>query len=296
VQAQYRNAPGYEWSTWGVWDATNRPEGAELSYFIKPNLRDTANKKKWTDSVTVKLFNDKGEQIRRLKWKADTGFNRGYWGMEEKGYRRPGSAKPKPDANEPGGELVLPGVYKAVLEYNGVKDSAMIAVKDDPRMGDRIAVRKAQRALQDRLHLSSDKLTETMDRLTEAEDITKKMDTQLKDLEGKEVDSLRKVTKAMQDSIKNIRESINGKKLDGQGYGRIPQVTTMSELGEANQYIDAKPLAPGAQEEALVARAEAAIGKTLQRTNGFFDGAWKNYRQLVESTKLPLFKDYKPIQ
>ena len=56
----------------------------------------------------------------------------------------------------------------------------------------------------------------------------------LKDLEGKEVDSLRKVNKAMQDSIKNIRESINGKKLDGQGYGRIPQVTPMSELGHTN--------------------------------------------------------------
>ena len=296
VQAQYRNAPGYEWSTWGVWDATNRPEGAALSYFVKPNLRDTANKKKWTDSVNVKLFNDKGEQIRRLKWKADTGFNRGYWGMEEKGYRRPGSARPKPDAAEPGGDLVLPGVYKAVLEYNGVKDSTLITVKDDPRMGDRIAVRKSQRALQDRLRVSSDKLTESMDRLTEAEDITKKMDSQLKDLEGKDVDSLRKVNKAMQDSIKNIRESINGKKLDGQGYGRIPQVTPMSELGQANNYIDAKPIAPGTQEENLVARAEAAIGKSVQRTNNFFDGAWKNYRQLVESTKLPLFKDYKPIQ
>ena len=163
-------------------------------------------------------------------------------------------------------------------------------------MGDRIAVRKAQRAMQDRLRLSSDKLTETMDRLTEAEDITKKMDTQLKDLEGKEVDSLRKVNKAMQDSIKNIREYINGKKLEGQGYGRVPQVTAMSELGQASQYIDAKPLAPGTQEENLVSRAEAAIGRTVQRANGFFDGAWKNYRQLVESTRLPLFKDYKPIQ
>ena len=163
-------------------------------------------------------------------------------------------------------------------------------------MGDRTAVRKSQRAMQDRLRVSSDKLTESMDCLTEAEEVTKKIDAQLKDLEGKETDSLRKATKVMQDSIKVIRESISGKKLDGQGYGRVPQVTTIGELQTANQYIDAKPLPPGQQEEMLVNRAEGLVKQSVQRTNNFFDGTWKNYRQLVESTKLPLFKDYKPIQ
>ena len=36
VQAQFKNAPGYEWSTWGIWDAENRPANAPISYFIKP--------------------------------------------------------------------------------------------------------------------------------------------------------------------------------------------------------------------------------------------------------------------
>ncbi len=297
VQAEYRNAPGYEWSTWGIWDASNKPKGASLSYFVNPAVnKDTSAKKKWSDSISVRIFNDRNEQIRQLKWKADTGFNRGYWGMEQKGVRYPGTPKPKADEPETGGYAVLPGAYKAVLDYNGNLDSTTIIVKDDPRLGDRTAVRTAQRQLQDRLRLNSDKLTESMDRLTEAEDVTKKIDAQLKEVEGKEADTLRKSTKLMQDSIKTIRESMNGKKLEGQGYGRVPQVTVMSELQNAKQYIDAKPIMPGAQEEMLVSRAEGLIKQSVQRTNDFFNGAWQKYRQQVESTKVSLFRDYKPIQ
>jgi hypothetical protein len=46
----------------------------------------------------------------------------------------------------------------------------------------------------------------------------------------------------------------------------------------------------------LVANAEREIGAVIQRINTFFDGKWKDYRNLVEGTKVNLFKDYKPIQ
>jgi hypothetical protein len=35
----------------------------------------------------VRIYNDKNEIVRNLKWKADTGFNRQWWGMEERGFR-----------------------------------------------------------------------------------------------------------------------------------------------------------------------------------------------------------------
>ena len=43
-QAQYRAAPGYEWSTMGLWDAPNRSRGAAVSWFVN-NASDTAAKK-----------------------------------------------------------------------------------------------------------------------------------------------------------------------------------------------------------------------------------------------------------
>ena len=294
-QAQYRAAPGYEWSTMGLWDAPNRSRGAAVSWFVN-NASDTAAKRAKADSVQVKIYNEQNENIRNLKWKTDTGFNRQYWGMEQKGFRQPGSPKPRPGSPEPASFIVLPGIYKVVITLNKESDSTYIKVNDDPRLGNRNEMKLAQRRMYDRLQKSGNKLTEGMDRLTEADEICTKITAQLKDLDGKEADSLRKSTKAMQDSIKSIREFISGKVDDKQGINRDQGNTVIRVYQLAAQYIGSKNIAPGAQEEKLVLNAETVIGQALQKINAFFANKWVVYRQQVEGTKLNLFKDYKPIE
>lgn len=336
-QAQYKAANGYEWSVYGLWDAENRRRGAEVSFFINKPKTPAADSVKTPqpatadqpvasqqpqggfgggggragggrfgggpggggrgDSAMVRIYNSDNQLIRTLRWAIDSGFNRQYWGMEEKGFRQPGSAKPTPGSPEPGGFQVLPGTYKLVVTYARTSDSTMITVKDDPRLGNRNDIKLAQRKLFDRLRKSGDKLTEGMDRLTEAEDVCTKMESQLKGVEGKDADSLRKTTAKMKDEIKAIREFISGKTSDKQGLSRSPfEVTVMTQAQAAQQVIGSKMVAPGATEEAMVDNAEKAIGEAVQKINTFFDGKWKDYRQQVEGTKVNLFKDYKPIQ
>jgi len=335
-QAQFRSATGYEWSVDGLYEAENRRRGAEISFFInKPKgqkakadsqqMQPTAapapqeqqagggrgggrrggggfgqgapGAGRRGDSARVRIYNDKNELIRTLQWNVDSGFNRDYWGMEEKGFRQPGTPKLPSGAQEPGGLQVLPGTYKVVITYARASDSTFVTVKDDPRFGNRNEIKLAQRALYDRLKKSVDKLTEGMDRLTESEEVCAKLQTELRGLEGKDVDSVRKMTTKMQDSIKAIRELINGKTSDKQGLARNPfDVTVMSQVREAGQSIGSKMTSPGAQEETMVANAEKAIAEAVQKINTFFNGRWKDYRALVEATKVSLFKDYKPIQ
>jgi hypothetical protein len=184
-----------------------------------------------------------------------------------------------------------------VIKYAGASDSTFITINDDPRLGNRNDIKVAQRAMYDRLRKSADKLTEGMDRLTESDEICAKMLNELKGIEGKDVDSLRKMTTKMQDSIKSIREFVDGKTSDRQGLSRNPfDVTVMSQLREAQQSIGSKMAAPGAQEEALISNAEKAVAEALQKINAFFDGKWVAYRSQAEETKVKLFKDYKPIQ
>jgi hypothetical protein len=292
-QVLYRSAPGYEWSTMGLWDADNRRRGAAISYFITPT-KDTGRAGR-ADSVLVKIFNDKNELIRNLKWKADTGMNRQWWGMEERGYRSPGSPRPRPGAPEPGGLQVFPGTYRVVMTLGKDSDSTYVAVKDDPRLKKTEDVKIAQRKMLERLRNSSNRLTTALDRLTESEETLTKMQTQLAGLEGKEVDSLRKATTATRDSIKVIREFISGKTSDKQGITRFQGITVMATMQTAQQYITGKSLAPAAQEEALVKNAEDMITQAVQKVNAFYNTRWKAYRQLVEATKIGLFKDYTPI-
>ena len=329
-QAQIRAATGYEWSVDGLYEAENRKRGAEVSFFInKPAAQKSKGDSLQTqstpapeeqqsgarrrggagfgqeasgaghkgDSARVRIYNDKNELIRSLRWNVDSGFNRQYWGMEEKGFRQPGSPKPQPGAQEPGGLQVLPGTYKLVIAYAGASDSTIITVNDDPRLGNRNEIKVAQRVMYDRLRRSADKLTEGMDRLTDMEETCAKILNELKGIEGKDADSLRKMTTKMQDEIKSIRESINGKTSDRQGLARSPfDVTVMSQLREAQQSIGSKMVAPGKQEETLASNAESAVVEAVQKINAFIDGKWKDYRSLAEGTKVNLFKDYKPIQ
>lgn len=332
IQAQYKPADGYEWSTMGLWDAENRSRGAAVSFYInrlkrndstnvKPNTSATENKapsiassenrqgdsrmgrggrgssSNLGDSVLVKIYDTKNELIRTLRWTADTGFNRKYWGMEEKGMRRPGSPKPQPNAPEPGGFQVLAGTYKAVLSYAGQTDSTLIVVKDDPRLGNRDEIKIAQRNANKRLRGISDKLILAMDRMSEAEEICNKIINQTKGLEGKPADSLRKTSNGLLEDIKKFREAISGKTSDKQGIVRNPfEVTVLSELQTAQQSINSKMVVPGAHEEQLILNAENAVKSILTTINDFFANKWENYKKQVEETKLNLFKEYKPIE
>jgi hypothetical protein len=304
-QASYRSATGYDWSTNGLYDAENRRRGAEVSYFILP-VKDTGARR--MDSLQVRIYNEKNELIRNLRWKADTGLNRQWWGMEERGFRQPGSAGRGGGGGgrggfggggggaEPAGMQVFPGTYKIVLSAGREMDSTLVVIKDDPRMKKTEDVKTAQRKMLDRLRKTSDKLVTGMDRLTESEEVLNKLSNDLRGLQGRDMDSLRRATSAIQDSIKNIREFISGRTSDRQGLSRPPQVTVLGTMQTAQQYISAKSVAPGPQEEQLVKNAEDMINAALQRINSFYATRWSGYRKHVESTKINLFKDYQPIQ
>lgn len=294
-QASYKNAPGYEWSTWGLWDADNRPRGAAISYYIHPDIKKDTGRFTRIDSVWVRIYNDKNENIRNLKWKADTGMNRRYWSMDEKGFRNPGTARPRSGAPETSGWQVLPGQYKVVLQAGRETDSAMIGVKDDPRIGDRSSIRLAQRALQLRLRKQADKLTEGMDRLTESEEVIRKIETQVANVSEKEADSIKGSIRRTQDEIRAIREFISGKRETRQGYGSVPQITVLNQMQQANSAAVAKPVVPGATEEMLVSRAEGLITEAVQKINTFYATQWLSFRKLVEGTPVNLFKEYEPL-
>lgn len=287
-QANYRNAPGYEWSTWGLYEGENRNEGAMVSFFV--NTADTAKTK--TDSAWVKIYNSNNEQIRMLKVKADSGFNRMYWGYEMKGYRQPGQPKPRPNAPEPRGVTVYPGTYKIVVTLGKESDSTMVTVKGDPRAPISKEVYDAKMKMNSRLQTSVNKLTEAVDRILDAEETLTKMDAQLRNVEGKDADSLRKAGTKMRDEIKKLRESMFGRSApDKQGITRFADITTQSIIQRARFEIGNKIAAPTAQTERLVTDAETAVTEAIGKINDFFTNKWSSYRKLVESIPMKLFKD-----
>jgi photosystem II stability/assembly factor-like uncharacterized protein len=303
-QAIIKNSPGIEYSTYGTYEGENRKRGAALSFYVNKTAADTG-KNKIVDTATVKIYNSKNEQVRTLRIKVDSSFNRFYWGMEGKGIRASGQGgrggggrgAARNNLDEPGGLPVDPGTYKVVLDLGkDLSDSMMVVVNDDPNAPRSKELRDALRAANTRLDKSALKLVDLTDRLTEADEIIKKIEAGYSNMEQKQSDTLKKVVKSMQDSIKVIREQLNGKTQDKQGYGNVPQTTVNGILGEARFTVLGKSTLPGAQEERLIIDAENMVSEVLKRSNNFFDGAWKGFRTLAETTPVKLFKDYKAIE
>lgn len=310
-QVQFKNKSGYDYSTWGLYEGQNRSRGAAFSFFMKPSLKsidslssniavkslpDSVNKIK-SDSVVVKIFAPGNELIRTMKIKADTGFNRNYWGFEMKGIRQPGSPKPGPASPEPISNIrVFPGTYKLVISLGKDADSTLLIVKPDPGVVLQRDMYDAKMAAVKRVEKSIIKTVEITDRLFEAEETIAKIDAQLKNMEGKEADSLRKKGKEMADSIKKIRNFIMGTPQQKQGYGSPYEITVGERLREARGEITRKSKIPDAQEFGLIEMAEGLVNEAVQKTNVFFNGKWKEYQQQAEQTPMKLFKDFRAIE
>jgi hypothetical protein len=310
-----RNVTGYDYSSWGIFEGQNRKMGAAYSFFVqktpetkvdsakikksvvpKSSVDTTKSKVEKTDSAFVKIYNDANNLIRTLKVKADSGFNRYYWGFEMKGNRQPGSAKPKAGEDEPRGMQVFPGTYKFVIELGKEKDSTMLLVKPDPASLLKKDLYEAKMNALKRVDKSNDKLVEITDRLAEAEETITKVEASLKNIESPEADSLRKTGKAMTDSIKNIRHFIFGKPQEKQGYGSPYQITVIKRIQEARDEIAGKNKIPDAQEFGLIEMAEGLVAETKQKTNNFFNGKWKEYQKQADATPINLFKEYKSLE
>jgi photosystem II stability/assembly factor-like uncharacterized protein len=298
VQASNKAAPGYEWSTWGLYDGENRNTDVMLSFYVKPaGAADTGKNKIKLDSATIKIFDNSGMALRTYKTKLDSGFNRIFYDYSTKGARRPGSRKPKKgDPEQGGGMLLAPGQYKVLIEVDKQKDSTMVTIKEDPRSPFNKAMYAAKKQKMEELLKHSDRLTAAMDQLNDAEDIVKKIEAQLKDAEGKEVDSLRKSSKAMTDSIKNIRNFINGKEQEKQGYGTVYQLTVREKLGDARTAIMFNQQMPNQQTEGQIQQAAAMVQQAVDKINNFTSGKWKDYQKQYETYTVPkLFGEFKPI-
>ena len=294
-QVSRKPPKGYLYSTAGIWTAEDKSYGALINlYFNKQALPNTNSFKK--DTVTIKVYNENNEHIRTIRSGVDTGYNLLGWFMDERGFRNPGSPKPQPNAPEPFGFPVFPGRYKVVVNYDKYSDSAFVNVKDDPRTGNRNDVKIAIKTLYTRLKRAAERLNEGMDRLTDAEGVANKITAQYKGVEGKEADTLRKASAKMLEEIKAIREIVNGKPTEKQGLTRNQSEGAVSgDFSIALNTLVRKITTPGVQEETLVSNIEKRIGTTIDRINSFFAEKWKGYRELVEGTKVSLFKDYKPL-
>ncbi len=294
--AETKDIPGYGSGGDGLYQAENRSRQARLTYLLHPQITDKNSK---LDTVQVRVYDAVGKQIRMFTDKPDTvGIQRMAWDLRERGIRQPGSKKPGPKSPEPTGLLVMPGTYKVVISYKDLKDSTMVKVLADPRLEYPREALLARRTMADRLAKTGEKLTAALDHLDEADNTLKVMAEQVKNSESESWKGWGKKVKAMQDSVKAVRELIEPKPLEKQGYGRPFRQTALTVWRDAyyaaagSPYAGGKPFAPNAVDEKMIQDAELYAEKALAKVNAFFSTHWESFRKEAEAQPSLLFKSF----
>jgi hypothetical protein len=244
--------------------------------------------------VKIEILNASGDVVRTLKVRAEPGINRTTWGLERKGVRSPGTPKPEPGAEEPGGPLVLPGSYTVRMSAGAHTDSSSVEVRMDPRFPIPDEVMNANEALIVRVMSRTELATDAVDRLDDAKKTIERVEDQIEsDDTTQVVKDLKERGKAFRDSITTLRELIVPPEV--QGFKDFPHVVT-EKLNLADSYINSAWTAAGETDRLAVGQAEEVLQKVIERVNGFFATSWPEYRQAYEAANVTLFESHEPLK
>ncbi|MFM8743165.1 MAG: hypothetical protein ACKODM_07565, partial [Cytophagales bacterium] len=250
------------------------------------------------DSLTLEVFNAKGEKIRTIKQKApeDNGLNRMTWELNEKGSRQPSREKPRANAPEPRGTQVLPGTYKLRLTFGDKKDSTTINVKSDPRYPQSESIIPLRYGMIKELQKLTEAGAQAMERLRESKEIADEYEKKIKESKRTDLKDATDKIKIMKDSINNIMDYIVGKEDKRQGIVRSPSPTPMSYVGVAQFFINSSKDPISSTDQRVAKQAEEQVAKVIERVNTFFEKSWPEFKTAMEKVIISPFKNYEPIK
>lgn len=319
ITAEYRSVDAGRFLGSGEFKGQNRRRGSIFSYYIpapppseptegkgkgKEDNRPSdkpgdANKKgggaKNPDKGRVRFHVLMGgDSIRTFSVKADTGLLRVAWGMDRDMPEYPSFSAPDPNADPPGGGMVMPGKYKVVAIYNGIKDSVEFTVSHDPRIPASREVLEAREANIRTFERGQATAAEAFARLREAKENLDRMDGILKIALPGVKDSLEKAGKVMQDSIRQLM----GLFMNPENINYLDHVTHRlgKSMEEAEGYLHSNRMAAGPNAMLALANFQAELRVVVGRVNRFLERDWMAYQAKVVAAQTPLLKPLPPVR
>ena len=273
---------------------------AEMDEIENEESSDTGDEKsgaksgKEKEKVAVVIFNEAGDTVRNFSFKAKTGLNRFYWGLESNGVSYPSRRDRKEDADPPRGDRVLPGQYLVVVKLGEVTDSARIAVTPDPRIEFDLNDALAKKEFYGQFETMVSRAAESMDRLKIAEKDLINISNSWKYLPDSVKKDLKKIKMRTSEKLDSLMELYVGPE-DAKGY--IDRSKTLrSQLGTLRALISGMEGSPGDNVFTAYTNVKTRVNELIDLTNRFYREDWQAFRSAVEEADPSMFKSFEPIE
>ncbi len=289
-QASFKRANGVRFAAHAIFKGDNRPSGAMISYWNAFEDKDSVKAKK----IKVLIKDEKGNIIRKLYKTYDYGFNRFYWGMDEKRVGFPRKNQKLNDSTESGGLAVLPGKYKIILHLASASDSAWIKVNSDPRIDISRDELQANYQSKKDLYNKLESLQNAAEMIKRSKKTISILEKWMKD-EAKDslFKSLKDSVKGLSKRIKKFEEKLWGKTVEG--YYDQPEVLS-NQFGTISWHMGSNrgPLTQG--NKLLIAKFQKDSNAFLMDLNNFYAEDWAKFEEYVLSLDLKFFPEIKELE
>ncbi len=288
-QYAYKSMPGMYASPVNDFAGENIKSGAMITFYANPDSI------KENDKVKMEIFDKEGKVIRTINQKFEKGFNRVYWTFERKGVRMPSGGfgrggGARAGNEEPTGPQVMPGDYKVKLSFKRFADSANVKVLSDPRLNvvaDNLLEREK---LYNEIIPKIESVTKAMERLDESDKTLTLVEEKTKDKNNSE---LKKLNKALKDSIKALREIVSSPQVQGlYSNDELLGSKLRRAYGSIIGYWDK----PGETEKIALDAFEKSYQSFIKKVNAFYDKDWKLYKEAVDKNNIMLIENFDPIK
>lgn len=241
--------------------------------------KDKKDKKK-DKKLRVAIINEDGDTIRQFSQKkVDEGLQTiGFW-LTEDGTHYPSKSKIKEDSDMPGGVPILPGKYKAVITFKGIKDSTYVNVKLDPRTETKSADIAAKKTKVKEYNAFASKATEAFDQIRKAKESVNLIEKMMVNLPDSIQDSIQVLNKAQLDKIKEIQE-LCWMEEDLKGIQRNPNILS-SMLWRGRRYLTSSWEAPGENAMNVYKHVEKKTNEAVDAINAYIQDDWPDYEKAI---------------
>jgi photosystem II stability/assembly factor-like uncharacterized protein len=289
--ASYQQPTGSRFGADGMFQGKNRPKpDGQFKFFFDKDLQ-TSKDTTAIDSLFLKIY-DKEQLIRTLSRKVpkEKGVYNWTWRLDKKGMPSP-SRNINNSKREPSGGDVLPGTYRAVLEYGTNTSEQMIEVKEDPRIEEfTLQHRKEMLVAQEKLQILINDVDVVTAQLAKNKKTAVDFKNLLKTKDEKLYKEQIKATDSIIKQLEKIQNNYFGTPDDRQGITRNPEVTVMNRIYSARSYINSRQGSQTATEEQLYNQA-ATLAKEVNTTaTNFLNKEWADYVNEMKKVTVDMFE------
>ncbi len=289
-QARYQQPTGSRFGADAMYHGENRGSSATFKYFFDKELAQQMDSTV-SDTLYLKIY-DGDRLIRTLDTKKpkESGVYSWTWRMREKGGNYP-SRNYNTRERESGGVTVLPGTYKAVLEFGDLKSEAMITVQDDPRIDELTAAdRQAKYDAMKKLEDLYNQLYEVSQMLAKNKKTAETFKAMLKEKDKEAYKEQIKATDSIIDAIEKEQAVYFGTIDKRQGITRNPEVTVLQRLGSARGYIASRQGPQTATETQLYTQAENAAQEAMKNSKEWLNTKWPEYVDEMKQVEVNIWE------